>query len=144
MLEYVTIKNFGAAFKFILKTLHFGYSGHPNFWGLDEKPQFRLILACEYHNHHCVKSVRIRSYSGPYFPAFGLNTLQNNSEYGHFSRSAFWPITSIIFLWTIDFFSTFIKVFWEFTHFGPDCKFLENIDVDYLKKNFSYNTSNLV
>ena len=23
---------------------------------------------------HCVKSVRIRSYSGPYFPAFGLNT----------------------------------------------------------------------
>ena len=49
---------------------------------------------------HCVKSVRIRSYSGPYFPAFGLNaerspysvqmqekTDQNNSEYrGHFSR----------------------------------------------------------
>ena len=23
---------------------------------------------------HCVKRVRIRSYSGPYFPAFGLNT----------------------------------------------------------------------
>ena len=23
---------------------------------------------------HCVKGVRIRSYSGPYFPAFGLNT----------------------------------------------------------------------
>ena len=23
---------------------------------------------------HCVKSVRIRSYSGPIFPAFGLNT----------------------------------------------------------------------
>ena len=23
---------------------------------------------------HCVKSVRIRSYSGPYFPAFGLST----------------------------------------------------------------------
>ena len=32
---------------------------------------------------HCVKSVRILSYSGPYFPAFGLN----NSEYGHFLRS---------------------------------------------------------
>ena len=29
---------------------------------------------------HCVKSVRIRSYSGPYFPAFGLNTDQNNPE----------------------------------------------------------------
>ena len=24
--------------------------------------------------NHCVKSVRIRSYSGPHFPAFGLNT----------------------------------------------------------------------
>ena len=36
---------------------------------------------------HCVKSVRIRSYSGPYFHAFTLNTDQNNSEYGHFSRS---------------------------------------------------------
>ena len=23
---------------------------------------------------HCLKSVRIRNYSGPYFPAFGLNT----------------------------------------------------------------------
>ena len=28
-----------------------------------------------YNKLHCVKSVRIRSYSGPYFfPAFGLNT----------------------------------------------------------------------
>ena len=47
----------------------------------------------------CVKSVRIPSNSGPYFPAFGLNTEitsivrmqentdQNNSEYGHFSHS---------------------------------------------------------
>ena len=37
---------------------------------------------------HCVKSVHIRSCSGPYFPAFGLKTDQNNSEYGHFLRSA--------------------------------------------------------
>ena len=58
-----------------------------------------------------MKSVRIWSYSGPYFSAFGLNTQrhfvfrdtlispysvrmrentdQNNSEYGHFSRSEF-------------------------------------------------------
>ena len=36
---------------------------------------------------HCVKSVRIQYYYGPYFPVFGLNTDQNNSEYGHFSRS---------------------------------------------------------
>ena len=49
---------------------------------------------------HCVKSVRIMSYSGPHFPAFGLNTEryfvtpysvlmrentdQNISEYGLF------------------------------------------------------------
>ena len=33
---------------------------------------------------HYLKSVRIRSYSGPYFPSFELNTNENNSEYGHF------------------------------------------------------------
>ena len=55
-------------------------------------------------NSHCVKSVRIRSYSCQYFPAFGLymgrdtaylsvfspnaeNTDQNNSEYWHFLRN---------------------------------------------------------
>ena len=27
--------------------------------------------------------------SGPFFPAFGLNTDQNNSEYEHFSRSEY-------------------------------------------------------
>ena len=46
-----------------------------------------------------VKNVRIRSFSGVHFPAFGLNTErygvlmrektdQKNSEYGYFSRSA--------------------------------------------------------
>ena len=28
---------------------------------------------CKYVNTYCVKSVRIRSYSGPHFPGFGLN-----------------------------------------------------------------------
>ena len=37
---------------------------------------------------HCVKSVRIRSSSGPYSPAFGLKTDQKNSKYGRFSRKA--------------------------------------------------------
>ena len=37
---------------------------------------------------HCVKSVRIRSCSGPHFSAFGLNMGQINSEYGHFLRNA--------------------------------------------------------
>ena len=36
---------------------------------------------------HCVKSVRIRSYTGSNFSALGLNTDQNNSEYGHVLRS---------------------------------------------------------
>ena len=36
---------------------------------------------------HCVKSARVRSFCGSYFPAFGMNTDQRNSEYGHFSRS---------------------------------------------------------
>ena len=34
-----------------------------------------------------LESVRILSFSGPYFSAFGLNTDQKISEYGHFSRS---------------------------------------------------------
>ena len=38
-------------------------------------------------NIHCVNSVRLRSYSLPYYPAFGLNTDQKNPEYGHLSRS---------------------------------------------------------
>ena len=33
---------------------------------------------------HCVKSFRIRSYSGPYLVRMRENTDQNNSEYGHF------------------------------------------------------------
>ena len=37
--------------------------------------------------YHCVKSVRIWSYCGPYFPAFGQNTGPKNTEYGHFFRS---------------------------------------------------------
>ena len=55
--------------------------------------------------YYCVNSVRIRSYSGPHFQAFGLNTERfsvspriqskwtkmltrtNNPEYGHFLRS---------------------------------------------------------
>ena len=50
---------------------------------LSEKSLFRV----SYINSHCVKSVRTRSYSSPYFPAFGLNTDQNNSECGQFLRS---------------------------------------------------------
>ena len=31
-------------------------------------------LFTKYRHIHCVKSVRSRSFSGPYFPAFGLNS----------------------------------------------------------------------
>ena len=33
-----------------------------------------------------MKCISIRSYSGPYIPAFGLKTDQNNSEYEHVLR----------------------------------------------------------
>ena len=39
---------------------------------------------------HYVKSVGIWSFSGPYFPAFGMNMDQKNSEYGPFLRSDFY------------------------------------------------------
>ena len=40
--------------------------------------------------NHCVKSVRIQSFSGPYFPAFGLNMDQKNSEYRNILRSEYY------------------------------------------------------
>ena len=36
---------------------------------------------------HCVKSVHIQSYSGPYSVQMWKNADQNKSKYGHFSRS---------------------------------------------------------
>ena len=36
---------------------------------------------------HCVKSIRIQSYSGPYSVRMRQKTDQNNSEYGNFTRS---------------------------------------------------------
>ena len=38
---------------------------------------------------HCMKSVRIRSFSGPSSAAFGWNTDQKISKYGHFLRNEF-------------------------------------------------------
>ena len=39
------------------------------------------------YTFYWVKSVPIRSYSGPYSVRIGENTDQNNFEYGHFSRT---------------------------------------------------------
>ena len=67
-----------------------------------------------------MKSVRIRSFSGPYFPSFGLNTErysvslrislvqmlentdQKNSEYGHFSRSVIKGETLAVILFCLS------------------------------------------
>ena len=53
----------------------------------------------------CLKSSHIRSFSGPYFPTFGLNTeiYSVNREYcgyGHLPHS-FYTILSILFLYVI-------------------------------------------
>ena len=64
----------------------------------------QLALCTLDYELYCLNSVRIRSYSGPHFPAFGLNTERcfvspriqfesrkmrtNNSEYGQFLGSA--------------------------------------------------------
>ena len=62
-----------------------------------------LLLCKQIEEVHCVKNVHIGSFSGPYFPTFGLNTEiysispytvhiwenpnQKNPEYGHFPCS---------------------------------------------------------
>ena len=52
-------------------------------------------------------------FSGRYFPAFGLNTDQKNSEYGHFSRSAnhlvILDIINLIYYITINF--TYLSIY---------------------------------
>ena len=77
----------------------------------------KLLYPYSYWEIHCVKSVRIRGFSGPHFPAFWLNTIirispysvqmrestdQNNSKYGHFLRSV---RRAKIFVWNIFLFS---------------------------------------
>ena len=42
---------------------------------------FTTVLAVQINWLHCVKSVRIQSFSGPYFPTLGLYTDNKNSEF---------------------------------------------------------------
>ena len=79
-----------------ITTLIVGFSVLSNF---NRLLAFQISFSIVISVIHCVKSVFILSFSGPYFPAFGLNTKryysvgmcenvdQKNSEYGHFSRS---------------------------------------------------------
>ena len=36
---------------------------------------FRIVVFVIRNDFHCMKSLQIRSFSGPYFPLFGLNTV---------------------------------------------------------------------
>ena len=58
------------------------------------------------HDNHCVRSVCIQNFSGPYFSAFGLpeNADQKNFEYEHFPQWVFSFQRVILenrFLWCI-------------------------------------------
>ena len=94
---------------------------------------------------HCVKSVRIRSFSGPHFPAFGLNTPylsllvqkrentdQKISKYGHFSRCVCCqevPLNKIVFRTLSNIHGgTFL---WEFFFLAFNCfrKTLHHLDI---------------
>ena len=80
----------------------------------------RTCICMDSKRQHCVKSVQIRSFSGPYFPVFGLNTqiysinfrieseyekirTRKSSIFGHFSCSA----RNIFTLQKIDILSLF-------------------------------------
>ena len=57
-----------------------------NNWRLDN---FYKKRTRKRFNYHCVKNIRIRSFSGPHFPTFGLNTERYG---GHFEVIAWkWP-----------------------------------------------------
>ena len=60
----------------------------------------QMLFTTVISNENCVKSVNIWSYYGPYFCAFGLNTDQNNSEYGQLSHVLFiYLFINFILIW---------------------------------------------
>ena len=58
---------------------------------------------------HCMKSVHIWSYSGPYFPLLGLN----NSEYGQFLRSVWSSLSTVISRWFSENWLNFLESVWK-------------------------------
>ena len=76
-------------------------SGRLNSWLVSIDLNEEMITRKKEFCVHCVKSVRIQSFSGLYFPTFGLNMDQENSEYGQFPRRGsfswiFWDIKTFI------------------------------------------------
>ena len=78
-LEYNTLRNIYVGI-FHRNLVHMGYFSSMADVTFSTYCNFMLqmlhIILClgKLLNIHCVKSVLIRSFSGPYFPAFGLNT----------------------------------------------------------------------
>ena len=54
--------------------MHLIHSSRIFFQNLENFPNSQVDFQTFCTLEHCVKSVRIRSFSGPYFPAFGLST----------------------------------------------------------------------
>ena len=48
---------------------------------------------------HCIKSVRIRSYSGPHFLAFGLNTKRYDQNRITPNMDTFYAVLNFIITW---------------------------------------------
>ena len=49
-------------------------SGKSWCWLTNYVNKLKVRTNANFHSSHCLKSVRFRSFSGQYFPAFGLNT----------------------------------------------------------------------
>ena len=67
-------------------------------YSYDQLYNFVIVIDKFFKVLHHVKSVRIRSYSGPYSVRMKKNTGQNNSEYGHFARNVGLSSQSVISL----------------------------------------------
>ena len=80
----IKVREFLARFSLLLP-LHTPWNYQKNYFFQWSQRYWRKIFVRK--RLHCVKSVRIRSFYGPYFPAFGLNTDQKNSKSGYFPRS---------------------------------------------------------
>ena len=83
----------------------------------NDTPPTQICRTSQYR--HCVKSVRILSYAGQHFPAFGLNSVrirenadQNNSEYEHLSCSVFYPFRPIYMKFSKNYFQATIYKSW--------------------------------
>ena len=105
-------------------------------------PIIIIFWKCFFNSQHCVKSVHIRSFSGPYFPAFGLNT-DKNSIRTHFTQciSCYFLTKFCVKMFLITFLLRNEQKFWFWAFFFPPysrIKFIIKSDLLCLK-NFLVN-----